>query len=78
MSEDAFEVTMKTQGEIEAAVSEGTLDRARVDSYLKLGREVAAAAMRKDPTMAGRSKRRWKAIHKAFRARTKVDPKFQR
>jgi ribosome biogenesis GTPase len=69
------------QGEPGCAVAEavatGRIDEARLASYHKLKREIAAAERRRDPVHAGRSKRRWKSIHVAFRARTKVDPKFK-
>jgi ribosome biogenesis GTPase len=63
---------------VEAAVASGELDPARLASYRKLLREIAAAERRQDPEHAGRPKRRWKAIHQSFRARKKVDPKHQR
>lgn len=52
---------------VEAAVETGQLDRARLDSYHKLQREIAAIERRRDPTHAGRPKRRHKWISKARR-----------
>jgi hypothetical protein len=44
-------------------------------SYRKLQKELAAAARRRDPAQAGRSKKRWKAISKAIREYHKINPK---
>jgi ribosome biogenesis GTPase len=63
---------------VAAAVAEGVLDNARLVSYHRLQREIAAAERRRDPTLAGRSKRRWKWISKARRALNKTDPKRER
>lgn len=60
------------------AIAAGRLDGARLASFHKLQREVAAAERRSDPTHAGRPKRRWKSINKAWRQRTRVDPKHRR
>jgi len=62
---------------VEAAVTAGELDAARLAGYLKLQREIASAEHRRDPALAGRAKRRWKLIHKAYRARSKIDPKLK-
>jgi len=62
---------------VEATVAAGELDAARLAGYLKLQREIAAAERRRDPALAGRAKRRWKSIHKAYRARSKIDPKLK-
>ena len=40
--------------------------------------EIAAAERKRDPVLASRSKARWKEIHRALRARAKVDPKLKR
>jgi ribosome biogenesis GTPase len=61
---------------VAAAVANGDLDAARLRSYHKLRREIAAAEQRRDPRLAGRAKRRWKTIQKAFRIRRKIDPKI--
>jgi len=63
---------------VAAAVESGALDGARLASYHKLQRELAAAARRRDPTQAGRSKLRWKAINKAMRAHYKIKPKHKK
>jgi ribosome biogenesis GTPase len=60
---------------VAAAVESGELDGQRLASYQKLLREIAAVERSRDPILAGRSKQRWKAIHKAMRARAKIDPK---
>ena len=51
-----------------AAVEAGEVDRARLDSYRQLQREIAVAEARRDPAVAGNVKRRWKTISKAIRA----------
>lgn len=61
-----------------AAAANGTLAAARLDAYRKLAREIAAADRKRNPALASRAKSRWKVIHKAQRARAKVDPKFKR
>jgi ribosome biogenesis GTPase len=63
---------------VAAAVDSGELDAARLISYHKLQREVASAERRRDPTLAGRDKRRWKWISKARRELSKTDPKRKR
>lgn len=50
-----------------AAVSEGRLDAARLASYHKLGRELAAAERRHDVFARQEEARRWKAIHRSLR-----------
>lgn len=63
---------------VEAAVAAGELPAERLASYHKLQREIAAIERSRDPILAERSKARWKAIHKAQRARAKIDPKLKR
>ena len=63
---------------VEAAVETGRLPAARLASYHKLQKEIAAVARKNDPILAGRTKARWKAIHKALRARREIDPKLKR
>lgn len=63
---------------VEAAVASGELPAERLESYRKLVREIAAAERNRDPLLAGRTKARWKEIHRAMRARAKIDPKFKR
>jgi ribosome biogenesis GTPase len=61
-----------------AAVESGELPAARLASYRKLLAEIAAAERKRDPVLAGRTKARWKEVHRAMRARAKIDPKLQR
>jgi ribosome biogenesis GTPase len=61
-----------------SAVESGELPAERLASYRKLLAEVAAAERKRDPVLAGRTKARWKEIHRAMRARAKVDPKLKR
>lgn len=61
-----------------AAVESGELPAERLASYRKLLKEIAAAERLRDPAVASRVKARWKVVHKAQRARAKLDPKFQR
>jgi len=63
---------------VAAAVEAGQLDGARLASYHKLQREIAAVERRRDPAHAGRPKRRWKSISKSIRTRSKTDPKRKR
>jgi ribosome biogenesis GTPase len=60
------------------AVASGELPAERLESYRKLLKEIAAAERKRDPVLAGRTKARWKEVHRALRARAKVDPKLQR
>jgi ribosome biogenesis GTPase len=61
-----------------AAAVAGELPAERLASYRKLVREIAAAARTSDPLLASRTKARWKATHRAMRARGKIDPKLKR
>ena len=63
---------------VAAAIAAGELSAERLASYRKLKRELAAGERKRDPILAGRTKARWKEIHRAMRARTKVDPKLKR
>jgi ribosome biogenesis GTPase len=63
---------------VQAALASGALAADRFASYRKLLREIAAAERARDPILAGRSKQRWKAIHKGLRDRAKIDPKLKR
>jgi ribosome biogenesis GTPase len=60
------------------AAASGELPAERLASYRKLLKEVAANERKRDPVLAGRSKARWKEIHRAQRARAKIDPKLKR
>jgi ribosome biogenesis GTPase len=61
-----------------AAVETGELPAERLASYRKLLAEIAAAERKRDPVLAGRTKARWKEVHRAMRARAKIDPKLKR
>jgi ribosome biogenesis GTPase len=63
---------------VNAAAASGELDPARLASYHKLVREIAASERRVDPAAAIRHKQHWKAIHMSMRARSRVDPKLKR
>jgi ribosome biogenesis GTPase len=52
---------------VAAAVAAGRLDRARVDSFHKLRRELESLARRQDGSAVREEKRRWRAIHRAMR-----------
>ena len=54
-----------------AATTTGELSPDRLTSYHKLKREVRAAQARQDPVLASNVKRRWKAIHKSMRRRSR-------
>jgi ribosome biogenesis GTPase len=60
------------------AVASGELPAERLASYRKLLKEIAAAERKRDPVLAGRTKARWKEVHRALRARAKIDPKLKR
>jgi ribosome biogenesis GTPase len=61
-----------------AAVANGKLPAERLASYRKLLGETAATERKRDPVLAGRTKARWKEVHRALRARAKIDPKLKR
>jgi ribosome biogenesis GTPase len=61
-----------------AAVANGELPAERLASYRKLLKELAATQRKNDPILAGRTKARWKEVHRALRARAKIDPKLKR
>jgi ribosome biogenesis GTPase / thiamine phosphate phosphatase len=63
---------------VAAAIASGELPPERLASYRKLLRELAAGERKRDPILAGRTKARWKEIHRAMRARSKIDPKLKR
>ncbi len=63
---------------IDAAIEAGELDPGRRDGLHKLERELAAAELRRDPLAAREQRARMKAVNKALRARTRVDPKLRR
>lgn len=57
---------------VQAAVANGTLDPERWRSFQKLRREVAHGVRKEDPVAAAAERKRWAAIHKAGRARTRA------
>lgn len=57
---------------VQAALAEGVLDADRLRSFQKLQRELAYAARREDPLTAAAERKRWAAVHKAGRKRTKA------
>jgi len=63
---------------VRAAVESGELEAGRLASYHRLLRENAAAARRRDPVLGHNTKRRWKAIHKSMRGRSKGNPERNR
>jgi ribosome biogenesis GTPase len=52
---------------VRAAVEEGRLDAARLDSFLKLQAELRALEIREDPLKRREERSRWTAIHKSLR-----------
>ena len=57
---------------VQAALVAGMLTEARLHSYCKLQREIAAAERKRDPVLAASERRRWKTIHKEMRALEKA------
>lgn len=57
---------------VRAALEDGTLDAERWRSFQKLQRELAHTVRKEDPLAATAERKRWAAIHKAGRARTKA------
>jgi len=64
---------------VQAAVDDGALDPARLESYRKLEREAAFERRRVDPLARQAEQQRWKQVHKALRrAPTKRDERRER
>jgi ribosome biogenesis GTPase len=63
---------------VAAAIASGELPAERFAGYQKLLREIAAGERQRDPILAGRTKARWKEIHRAMRERRNIDPKLKR
>lgn len=63
---------------VAAAIDDGTLDEDRVAAFHKLDREIAFAERRQNPLAAERMRQQRRVIHRALRARTKLDPKLGR
>ena len=61
-----------------AATISGELPAARLASYRKLLAEIAAAERKRNPALAAQTKAQWKEVHRAMRARAKIDPKLKR
>ncbi len=58
---------------VRAAVGEGRLDPARLDSYLRLAAELRALQVREDPLRRREERARWRSIHKSLRKLPKGD-----
>jgi ribosome biogenesis GTPase len=54
-----------------AAVEDGRLDAARLESFHKLGRELAYLERRTDARLQAEEKRKWRAIHREHRRSTR-------
>jgi ribosome biogenesis GTPase / thiamine phosphate phosphatase len=59
---------------VKAAVEKGDLPASRLESWLKLQREIAFQKRREDPAEAAAQKRKWKEINKSL----KKHPKYKR
>lgn len=57
---------------VQAALADGTLDAERWRSFQKLRREVAHTVRKEDPLAAAAERKRWIALHKSGRARTRA------
>jgi ribosome biogenesis GTPase / thiamine phosphate phosphatase len=57
---------------VQAALADGRLDAERWLSFQKLQRELAHTVRKEDPIAAAAERKRWAAIHKAGRARTRA------
>ncbi|MFI4965588.1 MAG: ribosome small subunit-dependent GTPase A [Caulobacterales bacterium] len=57
---------------VQAALADGTLDADRWQSFRKLQRELAHMVRKDDPLAAAAERKRWAAVNKAGRARTKA------
>ncbi len=60
---------------VKQAIEEGSLDPARLKSYMKLQRELESLAVRKDQRARLHEKSKWKKIAKWSRQRSRHDPK---
>jgi ribosome biogenesis GTPase len=56
---------------IKAALSDGSLDAARLESYRKLQRELRSVAAKTDARIRNEERKKWKQIAMAGRARTR-------
>ena len=57
---------------VRAALADGTLDADRWKSFEKLQKELAHAVRQEDPLARAAERKRWAALHKAGRARTRA------
>jgi ribosome biogenesis GTPase len=62
---------------VQQALADGTLDAGRYASYLKLQREEARTAARRQLGARQAEKRRWKKVTQSFRQRKKVEEKYR-
>lgn len=58
-----------------AAIESEELEPQRLTSYHKLQRELAMLARRGDPRLEAEARKKWRAISKSYRARTRQNPK---
>lgn len=61
-----------------AAIEDGELDEGRFQSYLKLQREMRYLAIKQDEGARSVERKRWRQIHKDWRARQKFEDKHKR
>ena len=61
-----------------AAIETGDLEPSRLRSYDKLQRELAALARRGDPRLQAEARKKWRAVSKSYRERTRNNPKVPR
>ncbi|MFD2370702.1 ribosome small subunit-dependent GTPase A [Brevibacillus sp. GCM10020057] len=54
---------------VQEAIADGTLEKARFDSYLKLQRELAHLARKEDARLQAAEKEKWKKVHMQMRQR---------
>jgi ribosome biogenesis GTPase len=60
---------------IRRAIASGELSSARFNSYLKLMRELRSLEVRKDARARSEERKKWRKIHRDYRARTKFSGK---
>lgn len=60
---------------VQAAISDGSLDQARLENLRKLEAELQFQQRKVDPALAHETKQRWKKIHKAQRDSYRLRPK---
>ena len=62
---------------VRAAIEDGELDAGRFQSYLKLQREMRYLAIKQDEGARSVERKRWRQIHKDWRARQKFEDKHK-